>query len=56
MKEKKEGRLRPKKWMAPLAGVLIVFGVWYYVCAAGLFNAYVLPSPQRVFRSFLKMW
>ncbi|MBQ1493178.1 MAG: ABC transporter permease [Blautia sp.] len=44
-----------KKVAAPLVGVALVLGVWFYVCETGMLNAYVLPSPQRVFRSFLKM-
>ena len=44
-----------KKVLPPLVGLAIVLGVWFYVCESGMLNAYVLPSPQRVFRSFLKM-
>lgn len=59
MPQKQEGSGGSRKkglWvLAPLAGILIVLALWDYVCRSGLVNAYVLPSPQRVFRSFLKM-
>ena len=44
-----------KSWAQPLAGVAIVFGIWYLVCKAEILSAYVLPAPEKVFRSFLKM-
>ena len=37
------------------AGILAVFAIWYGICEAGLFNAYVLPPPAKVFGSFLDM-
>lgn len=36
-------------------GILILFLLWYGVCAAGVFNAYVLPPPQKVARTLWKM-
>lgn len=35
------------------AGALLV--LWHCVCAAGWVNAYVLPSPEKVWRTFAKM-
>ncbi len=50
MKNSKIGKILP-----PLIGILALFAAWYFACAAGIFNAYVLPSPQKVYSSFLKM-
>lgn len=36
-----------KSWAQPLAGVAIVFGIWYLVCKAEILSAYVLPAPER---------
>ena len=44
-----------KSWAQPLAGVVIVFVIWYLVCKTEILSAYVLPPPEKVFRSFLKM-
>ena len=44
-----------KSWSQPLAGVVIVFVIWYLVCKTEILSAYVLPPPEKVFRSFLKM-
>ena len=44
-----------KSYLPPLAGILIVFAVWYIVCRAGILSTYVLPSPGKVFQSFCKM-
>lgn len=41
--------------IAPISGILIVFIVWFAVCRLEIFSTYVLPSPERVFNSFLKM-
>lgn len=40
---------------APFIGILIVLGIWFVVCELGIFSAYVLPTPQKVFSTFLKM-
>lgn len=37
------------------AGILVVFGVWFVVCRLEIFSNYVLPSPEKVFQSFLEM-
>ena len=39
-----------KSWSQPLAGVVIVFVIWYLVCKTEILSAYVLPSPEKVFR------
>ena len=44
-----------RSWAQPLVGVAIVFAVWYLVCKAEILSVYVLPTPEKVFRSFLKM-
>ena len=51
-REKKQGL---RKALPTAIGILIVLGLWTYACESGFFNAYVLPSPQRVGRSFVKM-
>ncbi len=38
---------------------LLIYGIilllWHLVCNAGIWSAYILPSPGRVFQTFLKM-
>lgn len=41
--------------IAPIVGVCLLFALWHFVCSAGIFNSYVLPSPQAVGRAFQKM-
>lgn len=41
--------------MAPLIGIGAILLIWYGVCRADMFSAYVLPPPSGVFRSFYKM-
>ena len=41
--------------IAPLIGVLLVFTVWFAVSGLELVSPYVLPTPQKVFGTFLKM-
>lgn len=41
--------------MKPIIGIAILFAVWFAVTKLGVFNAYVLPSPEKVIESFLKM-
>ena len=47
-------RLR-RKWLPALVGIGALVLIWHAVCAAGLFNAYVLPAPERVWRTFARM-
>ena len=39
----------------PFLGVLIVLAIWFLVCELGIFSTYVLPTPLKVWNSFLKM-
>jgi len=36
-------------------GIAIVLGIWFLVCELELVNAYVLPSPAKVWNTFGKM-
>lgn len=36
-------------------GLVIILGVWFFVCRAGIFNPYVLPTPAKVLTSFFRM-
>lgn len=40
---------------APLIGSMLILGIWFWVCKLELFSPYVLPSPEKVWDSFLKM-
>lgn len=39
----------------PFVGILFVLGAWFMVSRLGIFSTYVLPGPEKVFHSFLKM-
>lgn len=41
--------------IAPFIGILIVLAVWAILCRLEIFSTYVLPTPQKVYDSFLKM-
>lgn len=41
--------------LTPFSGIFLLLFVWYAVCRLGIFSTYVLPSPERVFGSFVKM-
>lgn len=41
--------------IAPFIGILIVLAVWAILCRLEIFSPYVLPTPQKVCDSFLKM-
>lgn len=47
---------RLKRFLPPLAGILLILAVWYGICRMELFSAYVLPPPGKVLNSFRKMW
>ena len=47
--------IQRKKRLPALIGVAALLLIWHAVCAAGLVNSYVLPSPQRVAATFWKM-
>ena len=40
---------------APFIGFGIFLVLWFILCRLEVFNPYVLPSPEKVFDSFLKM-
>ena len=40
---------------APFLGILILLAVWFLLCRAEVFSPYLLPTPQKVFDSFLRM-
>ena len=44
-----------KRWVPAVISVGALLLLWNGVCAARWVNAYVLPSPQRVWRTFAKM-
>lgn len=51
-------REKGRKWingLSPFLGLLVVLGTWFVVNRLGVVNSYVLPSPERVFESFLEM-
>ena len=41
--------------LAPFIGIMIAFAVWFIICKMEIFSTYVLPAPEKVFISFLKM-
>lgn len=41
--------------LAPFFGVLLALALWFLVCRLGIFRPYVLPSPEKVLETFLKM-
>ena len=40
---------------APFLSILILLAVWFLLCRAEVFSPYLLPTPQKVFDSFLRM-
>jgi len=42
-------------WLPALIGIGALLAAWHLVCHAGLVNAYVLPSPEKVLQTFWKM-
>lgn len=40
---------------APFIGILIILAAWFVVCRLEIFSTYVLPTPEKVWDSFLKM-
>ncbi len=41
--------------MKKFVGICIVLGVWFVVSRLEIFSTYVLPAPEKVFRTFLQM-
>ena len=55
MKETKKFKDNWQKYFGAALGIGAVFLIWYLVCRMEMVSAYVLPSPARVWTSFLKM-
>lgn len=43
------------KRLRPVIGIFVVLGAWIAVSRLGIFNPYVLPTPEKVFSSFMNM-
>lgn len=41
--------------LAPFLGIIVLFVLWFLLCRLEVFSTYVLPTPEKVFDSFLKM-
>ena len=55
MKSKEIKTKNPIRRIAPFIGVLILFWAWFVVCKLEIFSTYVLPTPEKVLNSFMKM-
>ena len=44
-----------RKWLPALAGIAALLAAWHIACASGAVNAYVLPPPQKVWGTLVKM-
>lgn len=44
-----------KKFLKGLILILLILVGWYIACKAGIWNEYVLPSPGKVWQTFLEM-
>lgn len=44
-----------RKWLPALIGVAALLAAWKLACALGAVNAYVLPPPEKVWRTFARM-
>ena len=42
-----------KNIIKPLIFIIIILFVWYIVCKAQILSPYVLPSPKKVFDTFV---
>ena len=47
----KNGKIKFRSFI----GIAVVLGIWFAVCELGMVNAYVLPSPGKVWNTFWKM-
>lgn len=45
----------PVSILGPFTGVFVILVAWFLVWRVGIFSTYVLPTPQKVLDSFLKM-
>lgn len=50
-----ENRKKHVEAVKPFVGIAIVLCAWFLVCKLEIFSVYVLPTPEKVFDSFLKM-
>lgn len=55
MKHTEEKKNNIVEKTAPLLGVILIVAVWFLLCKLEVFNAYVLPSPQKVSLIFWNM-
>ena len=46
---------KPLSIFAPFLGIGVFLIFWFILCRLEIFSAYVLPSPEKVFDTFLKM-
>ena len=46
---------RARGHLPAVMGILLFLGLWYVISEMGIFSAYVLPPPGKVWESFLKM-
>ena len=53
--KKQEKNNKINKRIAPFIGVMILLAAWFAVSGLKLVSPYVLPTPERVFGTFLKM-
>lgn len=37
------------------SGIFIFVGIWFVICMLEIFNPYVLPTPEKVLQTFVKM-
>ena len=37
------------------SGIFIFVGIWFVICRLEIFNPYVLPTPEKVLQTFVKM-
>lgn len=56
-KQAKPDRIPPRvrRIVKPLVLIAAILLVWHLACEAGIWSGYVLPSPQKVGRTFVKM-
>ena len=40
---------------APFIGIILFLAAWFFVCKLEIFSTYILPTPEKVWTTFLKM-
>lgn len=48
--------MKDLKYLFPIAGILIILGVWETLCLSGLVSPLLLPEPYKVFSSYKEIW